>query len=71
MGGQVTTSKLANYGMNVGPMAVTWLMRFDHHWKQGDEEKHYQANAHQRQQRKQSPAKPINRNQLKVVQLRR
>jgi hypothetical protein len=28
MGGQVAKSKAANYGLNVGPMALTWGMRF-------------------------------------------
>ena len=28
MGGQMAQSSLANYGVNVGPMAITWLLRF-------------------------------------------
>ena len=28
MGGQMAQSSLANYGMNVGPMAVGWVLRF-------------------------------------------
>lgn len=28
MGGQIARSPMANYGINVGPMAVSWVMRF-------------------------------------------
>lgn len=28
MGGEIARSSIANYGINVGPMAVSWIMRF-------------------------------------------
>jgi len=30
MGGQISKSSLANYGINLGPMAITWTLRFLH-----------------------------------------
>ena len=50
MGGQAAKSKLANYGMNIGPMVVTWLMRFVYGKTESWTGKAL-SNAHQRQRR--------------------